>query len=220
MALHPCTECKQQIGTRGNRPMRTFPAVALVFGLFTTPAQTNTARGQPVPATTTQKSTQPETAKPTPLSDGFIRPVTRAFIAIKESTDVAPQGPTPVDDRISEAGMAASTQADKAFVAAIGDYKIRKWEFNLFYSLAFLGAKIKAETGGNGVPYWECKSSEDRDVCPSYQAAVKTLLAADRDLAKIKIVVEDCEDSLENSLKTKLFGSAPACGNKSKPESK
>jgi len=201
--------------------MTTLLAVVLVLGLYasTTQLQTSPERGQTVSATMAQKSTQPETIKPTPLSDDFIRPATRAFTAIKETTDIA-KGPTPADDRISEADVVVSTPADKAFMASIRDYKTRKAEFNLLYSLALLGAKIKAETGGDGVPYWECKSSEDRDVCQSYQAAVKSLLAADRDLAKATIVVEDCEESLANALKTKMFGSAPACGSKSKLEPK
>lgn len=161
-----------------------------------------------------------EAIKPTSLSDGFIRPATRAFAAIKESTSGIPTGPTPIDDRIKEADVAASTSADKAFVEATKDYEHKKEAFNLLYSIALLSAKVKAETGGDGVPEWTCAPLEDHDVCPSFQAAVKNLLAANRDLAKTKIAIEDCEDSLENGLKTKLFGGAPSCGNKSQSEPK
>jgi hypothetical protein len=163
-----------------------------------------------------QEKTQP-TVKSTPLSDGFIRPATRAFTTIKESTGlglVLAKGPTPTDDRISEADTVASTPADKVFVAAMKDYKTRKMVFNALYTAERLDAKLKAENGGEGVPVWECAPLEDHDTCPSFQAAVKSLLAADRDLAKAQDAIEDCEDSLANALKTRTFGNAPACSNK------
>jgi hypothetical protein len=199
-------------------------ALALVLGLCasTTAAQTNTGRGQAVPARAAQKKTQPETVTPAPLSDGFIRPATRAFTTIKESTAdlLLKKGPTPADDRVSEADQAASTPADKAFVVAIKDYKGRKTAFSAIYDIKKLTAQIEAKTGGPGVPDWKCAPFEDRDICPSFQAAVKTLLAADRDLAKLQNAIEDCEDSLASALKAKTFDSAPTCSDSSKSESK
>lgn len=196
-------------------------AVIFILGIYatTTLAQTSPVRGQTAPATTAQKSTQPKTVKPTSLSDGFIRPAMRAFTTIKESTGV-PKGPTPADDRINEADAVATTPADKAFVAAIKDYKAQKIFFNFSYDANHLMAKMKAETGGAGVPAWSCAPLEDKDVCPSFQAAVKSILAANRDFANAQNAIEDCEDFLAGALKTKAFAAAPACVLKSNSEPK
>ena len=183
---------------------------ALVLCATTTQAQT-----------TAQKNTQPKSVKPIPLSDGFIRPATRAFTTIKESANLlSSNGPTPADDRISEADAAASTPADKGLVAAIKDYKMQKAGFNVLYKIKRVTAELDAKIGGEGVPAWSCAPLEDEDVCPSFQAAVKSLLARDRDLANKQAAMEDCEDSIAGALKTKAFDSAPACGSKGKAESK
>ena len=121
-----------------------------------------------------------------------------------------------MDDRIGEADTVGSTPADKAFIAAIKYYKTQKIFFMGLYAAKRLTAELKAKTGGDGVPAWECAPLEDKDACPSFQAAVKSILAEDRDLAKAQVALEDCEDSLSNALKRKTFGSAPACSNKKK----
>jgi hypothetical protein len=216
--------------------MRTLLAVIPALGLCAsmTSAQTNTGRGQAVPATTAQKKTQPEAVKPAPLSDSFILPATRAFTAIKETPEdaLAEEGGalsnysiiTMIGDRISDARLDASTPADKAFVVAIRDYRERKTVDSTIYIMAKRLAEMQARNAAivpnPDVPYWKCAPLEDYDSCPSFQAAVKTLLGADRELAKLRSNLKDCEDSLASALKAKRFASAPACSDSSKSESK
>ena len=103
-----------------------------------------------------QQKKEPEKAKPTPLSESFIRPATRAFTAIKESSGPvqSTDRPGPIDDRIRKAVAAASSPADNAFVAALKDYDRQKWLFNDIYYIKKYTAKVKVEIGGAEVPSW------------------------------------------------------------------